>query len=199
MYRKQQEEPVDAPFHSKGADPKLVMPLVGRRLTAEEVAVQRKWTGAEAQWGEGREIRDGHSKRRPVGAPGDSAIAGGAGNAGGQAANNIGGTLGAAIVQRRIDQPAGDWRSGGGRKRAGRREEMSRVVLNLNEFAYTNEGEANEDEAGLYQAGNSILAPRKPHFAAKAERAVFLFMKGGASEADTLDQELELRKRNGQM
>ena len=48
-------------------------------------------------------------------------------------------------------------------------------------------------------SANSILAPKKPHFAAKAKRAVFLFMNGAPSQVDTFDYKPELTKRNGQM
>jgi hypothetical protein len=43
----------------------------------------------------------------------------------------------------------------------------------------------------------SILAPKKPHFAAKAKRAVFLFMNGAPSQIDTFDYKPELTKQNG--
>lgn len=45
---------------------------------------------------------------------------------------------------------------------------------------------------------SGILAPKKPHFAAKAKRAVFLFMNGAPSQVDTFDYKPELTKRNGQ-
>jgi len=41
-------------------------------------------------------------------------------------------------------------------------------------------------------------ASRAPHFAAKAKRAVFLFMNGAPSQVDTFDPKPELTKRNGQ-
>ena len=47
-------------------------------------------------------------------------------------------------------------------------------------------------------SANSILAPKKPHFAAKAKRAVFLFMNGAPSQVDTFDYKPELTKYNGQ-
>ena len=45
---------------------------------------------------------------------------------------------------------------------------------------------------------SGILAPKKPHFPAKAKRAVFLFMNGAPSQVDTFDYKPELTKRNGQ-
>ncbi|HEU0119386.1 MAG TPA: DUF1501 domain-containing protein [Bryobacteraceae bacterium] len=47
-------------------------------------------------------------------------------------------------------------------------------------------------------SANSILAPKRPHFPAKAKRAVFLFMNGAPSQVDTFDYKPELTKRNGQ-
>ncbi|MFN5436707.1 MAG: DUF1501 domain-containing protein, partial [Planctomyces sp.] len=42
------------------------------------------------------------------------------------------------------------------------------------------------------------LAPRQPHFAARAKRVIFLFMQGGPSHVDTFDWKPELQKRGGQ-
>src|SRR5262245_66463054 len=41
------------------------------------------------------------------------------------------------------------------------------------------------------------LAPRKPHFEARAKRVIFLFMPGGPSQVDTFDPKPELTKRHG--
>lgn len=41
------------------------------------------------------------------------------------------------------------------------------------------------------------LAPKKPHFEAKAKRVVFLFMNGGPSQVDTFDPKPELDKFDG--
>src|SRR5262245_61258529 len=41
------------------------------------------------------------------------------------------------------------------------------------------------------------LAPRKPHFEARAKRVIFLFMPGGPSQVDTFDPKPELTKQNG--
>jgi hypothetical protein len=50
------------------------------------------------------------------------------------------------------------------------------------------------------QAGGAVspLAPKPPHFAAKAKRCIFLFMYGGVSQVDTFDPKPELVKRNGE-
>ncbi len=46
-------------------------------------------------------------------------------------------------------------------------------------------------------AENSPLAPRRPHFAAKAKRVIFMFMHGGPSQVDTFDYKPELQKQHG--
>lgn len=45
-------------------------------------------------------------------------------------------------------------------------------------------------------AGNP-LAPKKPHFAARAKRVIFLFMEGGPSHLDSFDWRPELARRGG--
>jgi hypothetical protein len=48
-------------------------------------------------------------------------------------------------------------------------------------------------------AGNqNPLAPRPPHFSARAKSCIFLFMYGGPSQVDTWDYKPELQRRNGQ-
>src|SRR5262245_4714322 len=42
------------------------------------------------------------------------------------------------------------------------------------------------------------LAPRAPHFKARARRVIFLFMHGGVSHVDTFDPKPQLAARNGQ-
>jgi Protein of unknown function (DUF1501) len=46
-------------------------------------------------------------------------------------------------------------------------------------------------------AGNP-LAPRPPHFPARAKHCIFIFMYGGPSQVDTFDYKPELQKRDGQ-
>ena len=43
-----------------------------------------------------------------------------------------------------------------------------------------------------FGAGKDPLAPRKPHFPAKAKRVIFLFMTGGVSHVDTFDHKQKL-------
>src|SRR5215470_3181446 len=46
-------------------------------------------------------------------------------------------------------------------------------------------------------AAANPLAPRKPHFEARAKRVIFLFMPGGPSQVDTFDPKPELTKQSG--
>jgi len=44
---------------------------------------------------------------------------------------------------------------------------------------------------------NNPLAPKDPHFAAKAKRVIFLCMRGGPSHVDTFDYKPQLIKNDG--
>jgi Protein of unknown function (DUF1501) len=53
--------------------------------------------------------------------------------------------------------------------------------------------------SGAPDAGNAgPLAPRPPHFAAKARSVIFLFMDGGPSQLDTFDPKPRLDREHGQ-
>lgn len=47
-------------------------------------------------------------------------------------------------------------------------------------------------------AANDPLAPRPPHFAARAKNVIFLFMDGGPSQLDTFDPKPRLDREHGQ-
>ncbi len=53
------------------------------------------------------------------------------------------------------------------------------------------------DETRATPSATNPLAPRSPHFKARAKRVIFLFMPGGPSQVDTFDPKPELTKRNG--
>src|SRR2546421_10480607 len=53
-------------------------------------------------------------------------------------------------------------------------------------------------DARAAEAENNPLAPRKPHFPAKAKRVIWLFMNGGPSQVDNRGYKPELEKRHGQ-
>src|SRR5947208_266578 len=52
------------------------------------------------------------------------------------------------------------------------------------------------EEAGAATSSNP-LAPRTPHFPARAKRVIFLFMPGGPSQVDTFDPKPRLARDNG--
>src|SRR5438094_461219 len=53
------------------------------------------------------------------------------------------------------------------------------------------------EEAGAAAESVSPLAPRQPHFPAKAKRVVHLFMNGGPSHLDTFDPKPMLTRYHG--
>src|SRR5262245_44016551 len=56
-------------------------------------------------------------------------------------------------------------------------------------------------QEGLLAAGPTPLnplAPKKPHFPAKAKAVIWIFVNGGPSQVDTWDYKPELAKRDGQ-
>ncbi len=59
-----------------------------------------------------------------------------------------------------------------------------------------------QQQAAAAQSGtadrNSPLAPRQPHFPARAKRIIFLFMGGGPSHMDLFDHKPQLAKGSGQ-
>src|SRR5437868_7949744 len=58
-------------------------------------------------------------------------------------------------------------------------------------------GSAGAAEPQKPVAAPYLLAPKKPHFPAKAKHAVFLFMNGGPSHVDTFDYKPALTKFDG--
>jgi len=53
------------------------------------------------------------------------------------------------------------------------------------------------NSVGAAEAFNSPLAPRQPHFAAKAKRIIHIFANGGPSHVDTFDPKPALDKYAG--
>jgi hypothetical protein len=54
-------------------------------------------------------------------------------------------------------------------------------------------------EADAASNAPRMLAPRKPHFAGKARRVIYMFNAGGPSQLELYDHKPELAKRNGQL
>jgi hypothetical protein len=61
---------------------------------------------------------------------------------------------------------------------------------------FANRARADGATSAVPDAGY-LLAPKKPHFRARAKRAVFLFMNGGPSQVDTFDPKPDLKKFDG--
>ncbi len=59
-------------------------------------------------------------------------------------------------------------------------------------------GQARAGQEAVGQAGAGALAPKPPHFPARAKRVIFLFMHGGPSHVDTFDYKPVLQKRDGE-
>src|SRR5436309_14993263 len=53
------------------------------------------------------------------------------------------------------------------------------------------------DEAAAAEASGNPLAPRAPHFPARAKRVIFLFMHGGVSHVDSFDPKPKLAEMDG--
>ena len=76
---------------------------------------------------------------------------------------------------------------------------LSRTALGFGSLAYHAMLREQTVKAESTDA-NSLppLAPRSPHFAARAKSVVFLFMQGGVSHVDTFDPKPALDKYHGQ-
>ncbi|MFG0286642.1 MAG: DUF1501 domain-containing protein, partial [Rhodopirellula sp. JB044] len=53
------------------------------------------------------------------------------------------------------------------------------------------------ERAAAEAASTNPLAPKAPHFAARAKRVIFLCMQGGPSHVDTFDYKPQLAKDHG--
>jgi hypothetical protein len=60
------------------------------------------------------------------------------------------------------------------------------------------EGLLGAAEGPARKGASNPLAPKKPHFKAKAKRVIFLFMNGGPSQVDTFDPKPKLARYAGQ-
>src|SRR6266542_4524430 len=83
-----------------------------------------------------------------------------------------------------------------------RREMLRRIACGFGSVALA--GLLAEEVAGATPGahapgspGADPLAPRRPHFPARAKRVIFLFMHGGVSHVDTFDPKPKLAEMNG--
>lgn len=53
-------------------------------------------------------------------------------------------------------------------------------------------------ESAAQRARANPLSPKTPHFAPRAKRVIFLFMRGGPSQVDTFDYKPELKQHSGE-
>jgi hypothetical protein len=83
-----------------------------------------------------------------------------------------------------------------------RREFLARSALGFGSLALADlvarEARAERDSVGPASRTTSALAARAPHFAAKANSVIFLFMTGGPSHLETFDPKPELKRLDGQ-
>src|SRR6266568_8413464 len=54
------------------------------------------------------------------------------------------------------------------------------------------------DQGRSQTSSTNPLAPRRPHFQAKAKSVIFLYMDGGPSQLDTFDPKPRLEREHGQ-
>jgi hypothetical protein len=78
-----------------------------------------------------------------------------------------------------------------------RREALRTAACGFGSLAFTGLM-ARPDSADAVAGIDNPLAPRHPHFPARAKRVIFLFMQGGPSQVDSFDWKPELSKRHGE-
>lgn len=72
-------------------------------------------------------------------------------------------------------------------------------MLALADLMAKNGAIAAESATASRASGSAALAPKPPHFPARAKRVIFLFMHGGPSHVDTFDYKPELQRRDGEV
>ena len=77
-----------------------------------------------------------------------------------------------------------------------RRQMLERSALGFGSLALASLL-SDEQAAAARRVAENPLAPREPHFPARAKRVIFLFMKGGPSHIDTFDYKPQLQKDDG--
>jgi len=75
-----------------------------------------------------------------------------------------------------------------------RRELLGRLACGFGSIALSS---LLADECRAESSAEDPLAPKAPHFPAKANRVIFLFMHGGVSQVDTFDPKPKLAEMNG--
>jgi hypothetical protein len=78
-----------------------------------------------------------------------------------------------------------------------RREWLTRTACGFGSLALAGLAASEGAGAPVADAPGSPLAPKPPHFPAKAKRVIFLFMQGGVSQVDSYDYKPRLFKDDG--
>ncbi|MGE3410404.1 MAG: DUF1501 domain-containing protein, partial [Pirellulales bacterium] len=78
-----------------------------------------------------------------------------------------------------------------------RRQLLRRSAVGFGSLALSSMLADESRAAEAVAAANNPLAPKLPHFAARAKRIIFLFMVGGPSQVDTFDPKPLLARDNG--
>jgi hypothetical protein len=80
-----------------------------------------------------------------------------------------------------------------------RRDALRRIACGFGHLAFLGmlASEARSGERETASPGANPLAPKPPHFPARARRVIFLFMHGGVSHVDTFDPKPKLAEMNG--
>lgn len=79
-----------------------------------------------------------------------------------------------------------------------RREALSTAACGFGSLAFAGLMARPDSAAATAVDIENPLAPRHPHFPARAKRVIFLFMQGGPSQVDSFDWKPELSKRHGE-
>jgi len=78
-----------------------------------------------------------------------------------------------------------------------RRDLLARTGTGLGVLGLAGLLHAEQEGGNPLRSANNPLAPKKPHFPAKAKHVIHLFMNGGPSQVDTFDPKPELTKQDG--
>src|SRR5687767_328597 len=78
-----------------------------------------------------------------------------------------------------------------------RREFLARAGGGLGLLALADLLQSHASAESNGPTGGGLLAPRRPHFAAKAKAVIWLFMEGGPSGVDLFDRKPELERSHG--
>ena|ERR1051325_9093297 len=79
-----------------------------------------------------------------------------------------------------------------------RREFLAKSAFGFGALAFGSLLSRDSVYGAVKSATVNPLAPKPPHFSARARNVIFLFMQGGPSHMDTFDPKPELQRQDGQ-